>query len=85
MMLMLLLGHVLAISNPRFIKNFINFFCTLLLSWFMVRKKIIDYASQFSISINCLGTMIWHGGISGSSLVKISEGHLTDLAPETVL
>jgi short-chain fatty acids transporter len=31
------------------------------------------------------GLMIWHGGISGSSLIKISErGHLSDLAPESV-
>ena len=29
--------------------------------------------------------MIWHGGISGSSLIKISEaGHLKDIAPESV-
>lgn len=117
MMLMLLLGHVLAISKPidKAINKllplcrsnaksaFIVTFLTLLLSWFnwglglvfgaIFCKKIIDYASQFSISINAgligaagySGLMIWHGGISGSSLVKISElGHLTDLAPETV-
>ena len=56
-------------------------------------KKIMDYASQISIGLNhgligaagYSGLMIWHGGISGSSLVKISEvGHLKDLAPEIV-
>ena len=56
-------------------------------------KKIMDYASQLSIGINhgligaagYSGLLIWHGGISGSSLVKISEvGHLKDLAPEIV-
>ena len=53
----------------------------------------MDYAAKSSIGLNhgligaCgySGLMIWHGGISGSSLVKISErGHLTDLAPESV-
>ena len=117
MMLMLLLGHVLALSSP--VNNAINqllpfcssnarsaliiTFFTLVLSWFnwglglvfgaVFCKKIMDYAAKSSIGLNhgligaCgySGLMIWHGGISGSSLVKISErGHLIDLAPESV-
>jgi len=117
MMLMLLLGHVLALSNPvnAAINQLIPFcsnnarsaliitFFTLIVSWFnwglglvfgaIFCKKIMDYAAKSSIGLNhgligaCgySGLMIWHGGISGSSLVKISErGHLTDLAPESV-
>ena len=117
MMLMLLLGHVLALSKPidklinqllPFCKNnaksalLITLF-TLLVSWFnwglglvfgaIFCKKIMEYAAKSSISLNLgligaagySGLMIWHGGISGSSLVKISEhGHLKDLAPESV-
>ena len=117
MMLMLLLGHVLALSKSvdaainkllPFCSNnaksaLIVTFFTLIVSWFnwglglvfgaIFCKKIMDYASQFSIGLNhgligaagYSGLMIWHGGISGSSLVKISEvGHLKDLAPEIV-
>lgn len=115
MMLMLLLGHVLALSKPidklinqilPFCKNnaksalFVTLF-TLIVSWFnwglglvfgaIFCNKIMDYASKASIPLNYgligaagySGLMIWHGGISGSSLVKISEpGHLKDLAPQ---
>ena len=117
MMLMLLLGHVLALSKPvdSIINKLLPFcsnnaksalivtFSTLILSWFnwglglvfgaIFCKKIMDYAAQFSIELNpgligaagYSGLMIWHGGISGSSLIKISElGHLSDLAPESV-
>ena len=117
MMLMLLLGHVLALSKsvdaavnkllPFCTNNaksaLIVTFFTLIVSWFnwglglifgaIFCKKIMDYASQISIGLNhgligaagYSGLMIWHGGISGSSLVKISEvGHLKDLAPEIV-
>ena len=117
MMLMLLLGHVLALSSivDAFINKLLPFcsnnaksaftitFFTLIVSWFnwglglvfgaIFCKKIMDYASRFSISLNngligasgYSGLMIWHGGISGSSLVKISEsGHLLDIAPKSV-
>ena len=117
MMLMLLLGHVLALSRSvdAAINKLLPFctnnaksalivtFFTLTVSWFnwglglifgaIFCKKIMDYASQISIGLNhgligaagYSGLMIWHGGISGSSLVKISEvGHLKDLAPEIV-
>ena len=117
MMLMLLLGHVLALSKPvdAAINKLLPFcssnaksaliitFFTLIVSWFnwglglvfgaVFCKKIMDYAAKSSIGLNhgligaagYSGLMIWHGGISGSSLVKISEsGHLIDLAPESV-
>ena len=117
MMLMLLLGHVLALSKSvdtainkllPFCSNnaksaLIVTFFTMIVSWFnwglglvfgaIFCKKIMDYASQLSIGLNhgligaagYSGLMIWHGGISGSSLVKISEvGHLKDIAPEIV-
>ena len=117
MMLMLLLGHVLAISKPidnvinkllLFCSNnarstFIITFTTLIVSWFnwglglvfgaIFCKKIMNYAVKNSIGLNMgligacsySGLMIWHGGISGSSLIKISEvGHLSDLVPESV-
>ena len=117
MMLMLLLGHVLALSRSvdAAINKLLPFctnnaksalivtFFTLTVSWFnwglglifgaIFCKKIMDYASQISIGLNhgligaagYSGLMIWHGGISGSSLIKISEvGHLKDLAPEIV-
>ena len=103
MMLMLLLGHVLALSKSvdaainkllPFCSNnaksaLIVTFFTLIVSWFnwglglifgaIFCKKIMDYASQISIGLNhgligaagYSGLMIWHGGISGSSLVKI--------------
>ena len=117
MMLMLLFGHVLALSSPvDFAINQLLPFCsnnarsaliitffTLFVSWFnwglglvfgaVFCKKIMDYAAKSSVGLNhgligaCgySGLMIWHGGISGSSLIKISErGHLIDLAPESV-
>ena len=117
MMLMLLLGHVLAISKPidnvinkllLFCSNnarstFIITFTTLIVSWFnwglglvfgaIFCEKIMNYAAKNSIGLNMgligacgySGLMIWHGGISGSSLIKISEvGHLSDLAPGSV-
>ena len=117
MMLMLLLGHVLALSRPvDFVINQLFPFCsnnarsaliitffTLIVSWFnwalglvfgaIFCKKIMDYAAKSSIGLNhgligaCgySGLMIWHGGMSGSSLVKISErGHLIDLAPKSI-
>tara|TARA_B100001121_G_scaffold310321_1_gene340678 strand:+ start:367 stop:1758 length:1392 start_codon:yes stop_codon:yes gene_type:complete len=56
-------------------------------------KKIMQYASEKNISLNAgligaagyCGLMIWHGGISGSSLIKITEpGHISSLASENI-
>ena len=113
MMLMLLLGHVLALSPivNKFIGKllpicsnnarsaFIITLFTLIVSWFnwglglvfgaIFCKKIMHYASERGIALNAglmgasgyCGLMIWHGGISGSSLIKITEpGHLASLA-----
>ncbi|MBT03623.1 MAG: short-chain fatty acid transporter [Crocinitomicaceae bacterium] len=112
MMLMLLLGHILALSPvvekiilrllPICSSNakgaaFITIF-TLMVSWFnwglglvfgaIFCKKLLEYAHDQKIPINVgligaagyCGLMIWHGGISGSSLIKIAEpGHLASL------
>ena len=117
MMLMLLLGHVLALSPivNRFISKllpicsnnaksaFIITLFTLIISWFnwglglvfgaIFCKKIMHYASEKGIALNAglmgaagyCGLMIWHGGISGSSLIKITEpGHLASLASANI-
>ncbi len=112
MMLMLLLGHVLALSRP--VNSFLNkivpycdstakaalivTFLTLAASWFnwglglifgaVFARKVGEYAMVNAKKINYAligaagysGLMIWHGGISGSSLIKISEeGHFDEL------
>ena len=112
MMLMLLLGHVLALSKPvELFINRITPYCnstykaafivtllTLVVAWFnwglglifgaIFARKIGDYALKTNLKINYAligaagysGLMIWHGGISGSSLIKASEqGHFTEL------
>tara|TARA_B100001287_G_scaffold271086_1_gene270836 strand:+ start:1358 stop:2746 length:1389 start_codon:yes stop_codon:yes gene_type:complete len=113
MMLMLLLGHVLALSPivDKFIQSLLPIcktnaksvftitLLTLIVSWFnwglglvfgaIFCKKIMNYANINKIALNpgligaagYCGLMIWHGGISGSSLIKITEkGHLASLS-----
>lgn len=117
MMLMLLLGHILALSP--IIEKAINkilpvcsnnaksagiiTLLTLIVSWFnwglglifgaIFCKKIMQYASERDIPLNpgligaagYCGLMIWHGGISGSSLIKITEpGHLASISVESI-
>ena len=117
MMLMLLLGHVLALSPiiDNCIKSLLPIcktnaksaftitLITLIVSWFnwglglvfgaIFCKKIMNYASINKVALNpgligaagYCGLMIWHGGISGSSLIKITEsGHLASLTNETM-
>lgn len=112
MMLMLVLGHVLALTKPvdRFISWSLQFctsnaravawisFFTLLLAFFnwglglifgaIYARKIAEYAKKKSMPINYpligaaaySGMMVWHGGLSGSSLVKAAEpGHLREM------
>ena len=112
MMLMLLLGHVLALSKPiNSLLNRVVPYCdstakaalivtllTLIASWFnwglglifgaVFARKVGEYALISSQKINYAlvgaagyaGLMVWHGGISGSSLIKISEeGHFNEL------
>ena len=112
MMLILVLGHILVLSEPaerfmdqltRQVKNGTSavlwvLIPTLVLSFFnwglglifgaLVTRKVGEYARRNRISINypllgaCgyAGMMIWHGGISGSAPIKVSEeGHLREL------
>jgi len=109
MMLMLVLGHVMAISPPvdRFIvwlikdvrstakAAYIVAFTTILVSLFnwglgliygaIICRKIGEQSFKHNWNINYpligasayVGLMVWHGGLSGSSLVKVAEkGHL---------
>lgn len=112
MMLMLVLGHVLALAQPvntlilwfvRYCTNtsraaaFVTF-CTVLVSLFnwglglifgaIFARKVAEYASQNGLKINYpivgaagySGLMVWHAGLSGSSLAKVAEpGHLKHL------
>lgn len=113
MMLMLILGHVLALTRPvnSLISTFTRTFCnntanaaftvtllTVIVAWFnwglglvfgaIFARKVAEHASQLHIPLNYgligaagySGLMVWHGGISGSSLAKIAEpGHIKGL------
>lgn len=109
MMLMLVLGHILALTQP--INNIINLavkqcnntakaaalvtLLTVLVGLFnwglglifgaIFARKVGEHASKLNIKINYpiigaagySGLMVWHGGLSGSSLAKVAEsGHL---------
>lgn len=112
MMLILVLGHVLALSQP--VDNLINaivkyanstakaaylvtFFTVLvaLFNWGLglifgaiIARKVAEKAQVNKIALNYpligaagySGLMVWHGGISGSSLAKVAEkGHLSEM------
>ena len=112
MMLMLVLGHILALTPAvekgiSFITQFANntanaallvSFFTILVAFFnwglglifgaIFARKIAEHALRNNIKINYpligaagyVGLMVWHGGISGSSLTKVAEpGHLADM------
>ena len=112
MMLMLVLGHVLALSRPvEKLIDKLSPYCnttskaallvtllTLITSWFnwglglifgaIFARKVGEYALKNGRALNYgligaagySGLMIWHGGISGSSLIKVAEkGHFNDL------
>lgn len=112
MMLMLVLGHVLALSpfvekGISFITKFANntanaaflvAFFTILVAFFnwglglifgaIFARKVAEHAVKNNIKINYpligaagyVGLMVWHGGISGSSLTKVAEnGNLTQM------
>ena len=109
MMLMLVLGHVLALTKP--VNNIINLavkkcnntakaaalitLLTILVSLFnwglglifgaIFARKVAEHATKLKIKLNYpligaagySGLMVWHGGLSGSSLAKVAEpGHL---------
>jgi len=112
MMLMLVLGHVLALSKPvdRLISIVLGrirsngeaamWVCllTLLVALFnwglglifgaIFARKVAEKAHKTGLKINYpligaagyIGLMVWHGGLSGSSLAKVAEkGHLQEL------
>ena len=107
MMLMLVLGHVLALTKPvdSLIKSVVKYcnttanaaaivtLLTVLVSLFnwgmglifgaILARKVGEYASENSLKLNYpligaagySGLMVWHGGISGSALIKASDTH----------
>jgi len=113
MMLILILGHVLALSPivDRAIKKglylctdtassaaIVSFF-TILTGYFnwglalvfgaIFARKVAEQALKNGYSINYpmvgasgyVGLLVWHGGLSGSSLIKVAEpGHLREMA-----
>ncbi len=109
MMLILVLGHILVLSNPvntliqrltRYVTNtssavVLVSVTTMLVSFFnwglglifgaILARKVAEASQHRNFSINYplvgasgyVGLMIWHGGISGSAPLKVSEsGHL---------
>lgn len=122
MMLMLVLGHVLALSKPidsiislltKQCTNtakaaFLVTLLTVLVSLFnwglglifgaIFARKIAEFAQRNQLKINYpligaagySGLMVWHGGLSGSSLSKVAEpNHLKEmmsgiLSPEQI-
>ena len=112
MMLMLILGHVLALTRPvtmlidrvvvlcsnTSIAAALVTFLTVLVALFnwglglifgaIFARKVGEHAAAKGIPLNYAligaagysGLMVWHGGISGSSLAKVNEpGHLRGL------
>lgn len=112
MMLILILGHVLALAPPvdAFIKRatkycdttaraaaIVTAACVILglINWGLAlifgaifARKVGEYAVQKGNKVNypligaCgyTGLLVWHGGISGSSTIKVAEeGHLASL------
>jgi short-chain fatty acids transporter len=112
MMLMLVLGHALALSNP--VNNLINIvvkvcnntskaaalvtLLTILVSLFnwglglifgaIFARKVAEHSIKNNIKLNYpiigaagySGLMVWHGGLSGSSLAKVAEpNHLKEM------
>lgn len=113
MMLILVLGHVLALTKPaerlialatQYCTNtskaaaIVTLTCVTLgfLNWGLAlifgaifARKVAENASKKGIKLNYpligaagyTGLMVWHGGLSGSSLIKAAEaGHIKELA-----
>ena len=112
MMLMLVLGHTLALTKP--VNNLINLavkkcnntakaaalvtLLTVIVSLFnwglglifgaIFARKVAEHAKKNNININYpiigaagySGLMVWHGGLSGSSLAKVAEpNHIKEM------
>jgi len=117
MMLMLVLGHTLALSSPvdRIIRAALRYtnttakaaawvtLLTMLVGLFnwglalvfgaIFARKVAEQASQRGWALNYpligaagySGLLVWHGGFSGSSLIKVAEtGHLASLVEGTL-
>lgn len=117
MMLMLVLGHALALTRPvamvidralQFCNNTANAAaivaaCTIVVALFnwglglvfgaIFARKVGEHASANGLPLNYpiigaagyVGLMVWHGGISGSSLVKVAdEGHIREMMAATM-
>lgn len=116
MMLMLVLGHAIALSRPisTFIEKVTRKWCTstasaaaivtiLTMSMAFVNwglglvfgavfaRKVAEFSASEGIPLNFpliaaagySGMMVWHGGLSGSALVKVAEeGHLSAMMGE---
>ena len=116
MMLMLVLGHILALTPlaNKLIEKLLSFCTTTQKAAFVVTlftilialfnwglglifgaifaRKVGEFAKRRSIPLNYpligaagySGLMVWHGGISGSSLTKIAEeGHLISMVSDS--
>lgn len=118
MMLMLVLGHVLALST--FFNRFTDFlikpihntataawvvcFTTIIVAYInwglglifgaILARKLAEHFTEQKLQLNYpligaagyVGLMVWHGGISGSSLTKVAEeGHLQSISGRTDL
>lgn len=112
MILILVLGHALALSRPANIAiKALTKYCNTtpkaalivsavcvflgLINWGLalifgaiLARKVAEYSVEKGYAINYpliaasgyTGLMVWHGGISGSSLLKVAEpGHLNEL------
>jgi short-chain fatty acids transporter len=112
MMLMLVLGHTLALTPPaeKLITKataycnttaravFVVSLCTMLVAFFnwglglifgaIFARKVGEYAQRHNLALNYpmvgaagySGLMVWHGGFSGSSLIKVAEpNHLSEI------
>lgn len=117
MMLILVLGHTLALTKPvARVINHMTGYCTTsakaaalvalltipvgFINWGLglifgaiLARKVGESAASRNIQLNYpligaagyAGMMVWHGGISGSSLIKVAErGHLKNLVGEDV-
>jgi short-chain fatty acids transporter len=118
MMLMLVLGHILALSKPfeqfsatlvspiktggqavlvvsifAMLSGFINWGLSLVFGAILARKTAVhcqknNIAYNYGLLGACgyLGLLVWHGGFSGSSLIKVAEaGHLESLPGLSIL
>ncbi len=80
-------GAAVLVALPTMLVSFFNWGLGLIFGAILARK-VGEYAQNHNIPINYpligasgyVGLMVWHGGISGSAPIKVSEsGHLQEL------